>query len=82
MDKTSILAKQLEDDLIERFGTLLGSSALAKTLGHSSVTALRQSIARNTVPVTVFKLPKRRGYFAFAKDVAVWLAQQYELSHV
>lgn len=78
MNKTDMLAKQLEDDLTERFGTLLGSSALSKALGYSSVTALRQSIARNTVPIAVFKLPKRRGYFAFTKEVAYWLAQQYE----
>lgn len=79
-DKVGLLAKQLEDDLVERFGTLLGSSALAKTLGYSGVDALRQSIARATVPVPVFKLPNRKGYFAFSKDVANWLAHRYELT--
>ena len=72
------MVEQLEDDLIQRFGTLLSSSALAKALGYSSVDALRQAIARETVPVPVFKLPNRRGYFAFGKDVAYWLAQQYK----
>lgn len=71
------LAKQLENDLIERFGTVLGSKILAKTLGYASIDALRQSIVRKTNPIPVFKLPNRRGYFALTKDVAEWLAAQY-----
>ena len=76
MDKEE-LAKQLENDLIERFGTVLGSKILAKTLGYASIDALRQSIVRRTNPIPVFKLPNRRGYFALTKDVAEWLAAQY-----
>ena len=79
-DKIALLTNELEDDLVEHFGTILGSNALSKALGYSSVDALRQSIARATVPVPVFKLPNRKGYFAFSKDVAIWLAQQYELT--
>lgn len=71
------LAKQIENDLIERFGIILGAKVLAKTLGYASIDALRQSIVRRTNPIPVFKLPNRRGYFALTKDVAEWLAAQY-----
>ena len=71
------LAKQIENDLIERFGIVLGAKILAKTLGYASIDALRQSIVRKTNPIPVFKLPNRRGYFALTKDVAEWLAAQY-----
>lgn len=40
--------------------------------------AFRQALARNTVPIRVFGLPKRRGKFAFVEDVAYWLALQRE----
>ena len=71
------LAKQIENDLIERFGIVLGAKILAKTLSYASIDALRQSIVRKTNPIPVFKLPNRRGYFALTKDVAEWLASQY-----
>ena len=45
-------------------------------LGYASQEALRQSIVRNTVPVPVFKMEKRRGYFVLVKDVANYLAQR------
>ena len=50
------LAKQIENDLIERFGIVLGAKILAKTLGYASIDALRQSIVRKTNPIPVFKL--------------------------
>lgn len=65
MDKTSILAKTIEDDLIERFGTLLGSSALAKTLGHSSVTALAAINSSKYRTSNSFQTTKETGIFCF-----------------
>lgn len=70
------LAKSLEDDLVERYGPVLGSSKLIKALGYSTGDAFRQAITRKTVPVPIFRMPNRRGHFALARDVAKWLAKQ------
>lgn len=66
----------LENDLTERYGPVLPSSVLVRVLGYSSADAFRQSLARRTVPVPVFRMPNRRGHFALTRDVAQWLANQ------
>lgn len=71
----SKLAEELERALTTKYGLILSSSILVQILGYSSPEAFRQSLARKTVPVLVFKIPNRRGHFALAKDVAAWLAQ-------
>ncbi len=72
----SFLADLLERDLLARYGApLLGGDDLRSALGYPSVEALRQAIARGTVPVPVFAVEHRRGKFALTKDVAAWLAK-------
>ena len=71
-----LLARDLEDDLMERYGPLLTGDALRKSLGYTSMAALRQAVARGKAPVPIFQLEDRRGKFALAKDVAKWLAEQ------
>jgi len=68
------LAEELEQDFIERYGPVLTGDALRNCLGYSSMSALRQAIARNKVNVPIFHLKDRRGQFALSKDVARWLA--------
>ncbi|NKZ37357.1 hypothetical protein HF690_00125 [Oleiagrimonas citrea] len=71
----STLAELLERDLLTRYGSpLLGGDDLRSALGYPSIEALRQAIARGTVPVPVFSVAHRRGKFALVKDVAIWLA--------
>jgi hypothetical protein len=69
------LAEELERGLTTKYGLILSSSILVQVLGYSSPEAFRQSLARKTVPILIFKIPNRRGHFALAKDVATWLAQ-------
>lgn len=66
----------LEANLMKDEGALLSGDALRRALGYRSMDALRQAIARGTVPVPVFTLPNRRGRFALTRDVAMWLAAQ------
>jgi hypothetical protein len=73
---TDRLARELEEDLLRRYGTLLPGSALASELGYPSARAYQQAVTRRTVPVPVFQVPRRRGTFALAKDVAEWVALQ------
>lgn len=71
------LAEALERDLFNRHGPMIGQEHLWQALGYSSIDAFRQAEARQTLPVRVFPLERRRGKFALVKDVAIWLARQY-----
>lgn len=71
------LAEALERDLFNRHGPVIGQEHLWQALGYSSIDAFRQAEARQTLPVRVFPLERRRGKFALVKDVATWLARQY-----
>lgn len=69
------LTELLERDLLTRYGSpLLGGEDLRSALGYPSAEAMRQAIARGTVPVPVFGVAHRRGKFALVRDVATWLA--------
>lgn len=72
----ALLARQLEETLLERYGLILGGMELARTLGYPSMRAFQQAINRGVVGVPVFPMEKRRGRFALASDVAEWLAKQ------
>lgn len=73
---TADLARELNDELVARFGLMLPSTALAKALGYPSAQAYRQAVVRGTVPVPLFRVAHRRGYFALARDVAAWVSAQ------
>jgi hypothetical protein len=70
------LAHQLEEQLLDRYGPLLGGFDLAKVLGYPTMRAFQQAVARGVVGVPVFPMEKRRGRFALASEVAAWLARQ------
>lgn len=70
------LAESIEAQLMKDEGSLLSGEPLRRALGYRSMDALRKAISRGTVPVRVFMLPSRRGRFALARDVALWLAAQ------
>lgn len=72
----SDLTAELESDLIDRHGPMLPSRVLWKVLGYSSPAAWRQSISRRTVPIVIFQVEGRSGYFALTRDVARWMAEQ------
>lgn len=70
------LARELNDQFVQQFGPILSSEVLAKALGYRSIAAYRQAVVRDTVPVPLFQIPNRRGRFALARDVAIWLSRQ------
>jgi hypothetical protein len=65
----------LLNELEQRHGPVLGGGDLAAALGHRSAASLRQARRRGQVAVSLFTLPKRRGHFALAREVADWLAR-------
>jgi hypothetical protein len=60
-------------ELERQYGPLLGGEALRQALGYPSRASLRQAYYQQRVPVPVFKIPRRRGFFALTRDVAQWL---------
>ena len=64
---------RLADELLKSSGPLLTRDDLWRTLGFVSSAAFRQAKARGQLGVKVFKVPERRGTFAFTSDVADWL---------
>ncbi|MFG6442197.1 hypothetical protein [Roseateles sp. LKC17W] len=68
-------ADELRGELESLHGPLLGGQKLIAALGLASAASLRQARRRGRVSVPLFTLPKRRGFFALTRDVAVWLAQ-------
>jgi hypothetical protein len=70
------LASDLERQLSDRYGSMLGSKDLWRELGFPSPNAFRQALARGKIELPIFEVRNRRGRFALAKDVAYWIANQ------
>lgn len=66
---------QNESRMLEHYGELMDSKALVVFFKFGSARAFRGSIARGDLPVSVFRLPGRRGWFARTRDVAQWLTE-------
>ena len=76
------LARELNDELVCRYGPLISPADLTKVLGYPSANAFCQAVVRGTVPIPLLRIPNRRGRFALARDVAVWLSEQRRLATV
>lgn len=59
--------------LLKLHGELMYGSALWRSLGFRTERAFQKAAERNTLPVTVFTLPFRRGRHARTIEVARWL---------
>jgi len=68
------LAASIENSLTSIYGPMLTGSDLVKVLAFPSAAAFRKAKSRNTLPISVYSLPNRKGTFALTKDVANWLA--------
>lgn len=59
--------------LIREYGPVLSAAATAKLLGFSNLGALRQARARGRLPIPMFNIERRRGWFASTAIVAAWI---------
>lgn len=64
---------EIENDLIEKHGHLIGGVELMSVLGFRTMPAFRKAIRENRVGIEVFKMPGRQGKFALTKDVSNFL---------
>jgi hypothetical protein len=77
LDKTreiSELASALETTLVQQYGFMLGQGELTRILAYPTTSAFRRAAYRRQLPIAVFSIEHRKGKFALARDVAVWLA--------
>jgi hypothetical protein len=68
--------------LARTHGPLLGGSALWRALGYSNARAFSKAVERNTIPVTTFRIPHRRGRFALTHEVILWLYNASQMGRV
>lgn len=64
---------QLTSLLIERYGVLISRDGVREVLGYPSLSALDQSARRGHLGFSFFTLPRRRGRYALASDVASYV---------
>ena len=60
--------------LLERYGELMDSKALQRLFGFPTERAFRRAAGNGTLPVKVFRITGRPGWFARTDCVATWLA--------
>src|SRR3546814_17146233 len=59
--------------LLARHGELMDSQALIAFFKFGSDRSFRRSAAKAALPVAVFRVPGRSGWFARTQDVTLWL---------
>jgi hypothetical protein len=69
---------KLTDDLVRRYGPMIGGSDLFHVLGYRSGQAFRQAVRQGRLGIHVFNLPARQGKFALTADVAAWIQSASE----
>lgn len=62
-----------ESSLVGEHGELMGAVALMKLLHVANERTFRRIAAAGGLPVSVFHVPGRQGWFARTRDVAAWL---------
>ncbi len=70
--KTEEVERQAVRDTNPAVGLLCGEP-LRNALGFASAEAFRTAVHSGRLPVPVFKIPGRQGWFARSTDVASWL---------
>lgn len=66
---------ELAEAMLKEFGPLMGGEYLRRALGYRTWSAFARAVRLNTLGVTAFEIPGRRGKFALTVDVATWLAE-------
>ena len=68
----------IKQDIIDNYGYLVRGNDLCRVLGITSLGALRQAKYDGRLPVPVLQQPGKRGFYATAHDLAMWLVRLRE----
>ena len=66
------LNEKLAEQFLQSNGPIVSGKVLWEALGFRSASAFRQAKVEGRLGIKVFKIPKRRGNFAYAEEVATW----------
>ena len=64
----------LETLLIREFGVVVSSADAARLLGFRNTDALAKARGRGLLPIQMFRIPHRKGWFAKTTAIAEWLS--------
>jgi hypothetical protein len=70
--------RQIEQKLISLYGFIIDAEVLWRLLCYPTYDAYQQAVRRGVFPFQLFTIPHRRGQFALASDVAMWLAESID----
>ena len=76
----SIKSEKRHEEGYEPMATLLSGKPLRSALGFASAEAFRTAVHSGRLPVRVFKIQGRQGWFARSADVSAWLGRLDELA--
>lgn len=68
-----LMASDTQARLLAKHGELMDGRAIQALLKYPSDRQFRRAVAAGTVPVPVFRLDGRRGWFARTDQVGAWL---------
>jgi hypothetical protein len=63
----------LSNELLNKYGPMIGGSDLYLALGFKTYGTFRLAKERGEIPIEIFKIPKRRDWYALTADLAQWL---------
>lgn len=63
------------EELLGKFGEILRGRDLAPLLGYRAQRTFARAAAAGILPVPVFRMAGRRGWFARTREVAAWLGR-------
>jgi hypothetical protein len=66
-------SKSLAQLLLDQYGPMIGGKDLYQALGFRSYAAFRLANEQMKIPIPVYQLHGRRGWFARTDDLANWL---------
>lgn len=78
-DGQSAAFETIKQDIIDNYGYVVAGGDLCQILGIKSLAALRQAKYDGRLPtIPILQEPGRRGFYATANDLAMWLVRQRE----
>lgn len=70
------LAIKLGQDLMDKYGPIVGGEDLRQVLGYKTAAAFRLALKLGDISLTIFNIEKRRGSCALSIDIANWVVDQ------
>lgn len=67
--------RNIEKELIDKYGGVIGNADLRHELGYKSYSSFNRAVRMGLLAVKVFEIKNRRGKFALTTDIANWLSE-------